>query len=62
VWEAERVRVSGGGGVVIHPRHGGATRLGAEAGSAAAAGVICDTPAAIKPCGIFSNFKVFFKI
>jgi hypothetical protein len=27
-----------------------------------AAGVNCDTPAAIKPCGIFCNFKVIFKI
>jgi hypothetical protein len=27
-----------------------------------AAGVIRDTPAAIKPRGIFPNFKVFLKI
>jgi hypothetical protein len=46
-----REGLGGGGGVAIHPRHGGATRLGAEAGGSAAAGVNCDTPAAPNPRG-----------
>jgi hypothetical protein len=40
-----KVRGFGSGeGVANHPRHGGATRLGAEVGSAATAGVIHGTP------------------
>jgi hypothetical protein len=39
---------SSGGGAANHPRRRGATHLGAEAGSAAAAGVIRGTPAATK--------------
>jgi hypothetical protein len=37
-----------GGGAVNHPCRRGSTRLGAEVGSTAAAGVICDTSAATK--------------